>query len=167
MPKANAELMNRGMLIVEPSSVLQAVSKRKPGYLEAFRELAVMQDGLYYIAPNNYEYIRTTFAFPEEETIESATQEIQTNVLDVVEPNQEALKSEQKALADKKHRIIAKINKFLSVDVELVADEKLLSLRQAYINELNNLKSGGCTNCQINGLKAKYRRILEQKLMHE
>lgn len=135
MPKIDKELKAKGYIPVLASLVYKAVSSRKEGYLEAVTSKAVTRDGIFYLLREDYNNIRDEYND---------------------KPNKRNVKTYEAS--------------GLEIDIAIFLDEakacprdEWISLRGKYIEELSNRKQEGCSNCQLNSIKTKYKSMLLKK----
>lgn len=143
MPRFNKDLRDKGYIPVLPHLLYKAAPKRKEGYLEAVTSAALLVDGAFYLSQEDYGRIKDEYKLDADSNAE------QPSVAEV-----ETLKQRKRELEDR-------INEFL--DLEKPCNEpEWQALRAAYEEEINKKTKEGCTNCQINSIRNKYRGIIRK-----
>lgn len=150
MPKVNKEMNEKGFIRISPSIVYAAAPKRKQGYLEAFTAAATVVDGSFFLSKEDFDRIRAKYN-PDEESLDEKKERQSYNRTARIEGNDPRVKSE----------LAEKINKFLDLEQECPEDA-WLSLRSKYAEEFSEKKSTGCTGCQLNAIKSKYRNLIKE-----
>jgi hypothetical protein len=150
MSKVNKEMSEKGFIRVAPSLVYAAASKRREGYLEAFTSVAVVTDGSFFLHKEDFDRIRAEYN-PDEESLDAKKERQARNRETHIAGNTPGVKNE----------LTEKINKFLDLEQECPEDA-WLSLRSKYAEEFSEKKSTGCTGCQLNAIKSKYRNLLKE-----
>ncbi len=132
MPQIDKELKSKGYIPVLARLIYKAASQRREGYLEAVTSKAVIRDGVFYLSKEDYENIRTEY------NDNPPNRKIETTTVSALESD---------------------IAKFLD-DSQPCPRAEWYSLRSLYVNELASRKQAGCTNCQLNSIKRKYKSML-------
>lgn len=142
MPKFNKELRDKGYIPVLPHLLYAAARTRKDGYLEEVTATALVVDGAFYLSKDDYDRIRQAYRLDTEIAAELPAEEISRQRKDAA-------------------YLEAKINVFLDLEQKCEVAE-WQNLRTAYEDELNNKIQEGCTQCQINSIRNKYRALLRK-----
>lgn len=132
MPKIDKELKDKGYIPVLASLAYKAASQRKEGYLEALTSKAIIRDGVFYLSKEDYDNLRKEF--------NNSPPNGKINVTVVSELEQE-------------------VNQFIDIEKSCPRAE-WESLREKYIEEINDKKQVGCSTCQLNSIKRKYKSML-------
>jgi hypothetical protein len=132
MPRLNKELQAKGMLAMLPAAVHKVAPRRKKGYVQALQKLAIYDQGMYYLTPEDYTKLNTDFKGTNKK----------------IPP--------QRKRAPRTHPDILQ---FLDLRKECPRED-WKELRDNMQEELEALEEKGCSSCQLTGIKNKYKKIL-------
>lgn len=138
MPKLDQELRAQGYLPILPQAVYAAAEQKQGDYLLDFTSKAILKDGMFYISRNDYNEIARKYGGKELKK----------------DPIKNTIKGPNES-------IHPRVERALDLDKECKeTDPRWLSVLEKYKIEVTAKKKEGCTNCQLNAIKSKYRKIL-------
>ena len=133
----------KGMKALVPAMVFEAALNRKQGYLDDFMGRAILKDGIFYLSPEDYKDLRTTYQ---------------------LNPGYHEHKRKEREKAGRKiverGTVTRDVRQFWDLD-EPCPKPEWEELRQAYQEEIEMKKATGCSGCQLNKIKQKYKNILD------
>lgn len=144
MPQIDRELADKGLLPFLPAGVYEAATRRTPEFLSAFMEAAILSKGAFYLTKEDFEALKERFP-PVSAPAQNPAQPAQN-------PAQPAQKT-RVAYSETERQ-------FFDPD-EPCPKEEWVPIKEAYLQEVSALTKKGCSSCQLNALKRKYKKILE------
>lgn len=160
MAQINTELKTKGYLPVSPKSLYKAVPDRKPGYLEAFTASAILSDGMFYIKREDFYKIRETYGNSDKPLPAPKSEAYVRKTLLMQQKAYEPAKADITDQSQEDSEFEQDLKKFLDETQECDI-EKWQEARSAYLEEVRNRKTAGCSTCQLNTIKQKYRNLLK------
>lgn len=144
MPEIDKELHGQGYLPVIPTHVYGSASQRPHGFLDAFMHRAKLSKGAFYIKQEDIDQLNA--AYPIARQVAA--------VPNIPRPVEEA--PAKKALV-----VYSDDEKQFFDPGAPCPREEWVPIKEAYLQEASALTKKGCSTCQLNALKRKYKKLLE------
>lgn len=163
MPKLNIEYVKKGYKAILPRAIHDTQVKRKPGYLEEVYKRGKLDNGVLYLSPDDHQFIRDNFYKHNPYNTERRSALVRL-VKSRVHYNLREKRREDKRLKEIEESTGIQKEIVLFLDVkEACPRPEWEGLREAYLKEYELKTAEDCTDCQLNTIKSKYRKIIIDK----
>lgn len=141
----NTDLKDKGYIPLLPRTLYAVASNRKLGYIEECTRVSTLLEGVFYMPKEEYERIKNEYQLPPQDSSTSTPAVVE--LAPAIAKNQNLLFEEN-------------LKKFLD-ETQECAKEEWREARAAYLEEIRRQKTAGCSTCQLNAIKQKYRNLLK------
>jgi hypothetical protein len=150
MPEWDLNLKRQGLLPLLPEVVEEAAFSRRPGYKEAVWAASILSKNVLYISPTEYKRISVEFRLDTPPGI----------FRDIPEVSKIDLPKEIAPVPANPKDSPDSVAFFGTV---LPEDHRLKFLQKSYHAEVAKAQSANCTKCQLNGIKRKYKLLINNE----
>jgi len=147
MPEWDKELQKKGMKMILPNEVFRVSVNRKAGYLDDFMGRAILSKGAFYLSSKDWDELHEKYALSKKQQQEKKAKSTAARAA-----IQRSKNDPNKPFYDQ----------FFDLEKECPKPE-LEGLRGAYQKEVEAKKQEGCSSCQLNAIKAKYKKMITEK----